>query len=154
MDDSLALDFTKRHAADWQYVAAWEDSQWTAPLANETTLRAYDPPALGAASSRCDRLKDCRKGCERSHGRGGGTSCQADRNTRPQRINGMKAREILNTRRALMNQNTRTDETCEALHNKLPSLPGDNCPTWLSFLNEITDGDEELQPIWLGRDIV
>lgn len=160
-DDAISLEFTKQHGGELKFVAAWEAwVRWTgARWARDETLDSHDmarticrkmardaamngtlPPAqqrtlpksLASAASVSNVLK-----LARSHRDHSASPIQWD--TDPWLLNTPGGVVDLVTGRL------RPARANDLMMKMTESAPGGECPTWLSFLETVTDGDTEIQ---------
>ena len=151
-DDALALEFTAKHAEEWRYVAAWgrwyrwDGTCWR----GENTLRAYDESRLvcRAASARCKKAKIAAKVASAN------TVAAVERLARADRKHAATTdqwdqdhwltntpKQVVNIKTGQIGEHVRGDYMTKITRASL----GDGCPTWLRFLADVTNGDEELQ---------
>jgi P4 family phage/plasmid primase-like protien len=151
-DDALALEFTAKFADDWRYVAGWGKwFQWDGKYwQNETTLKAFDLARLvcRAASSRCQKPKIAAKVASAP------TVAAVERLTRADRRHAATTDQwdadpwLLNTTDGVQNlltAETRNHERTLYMTKIAPASFETFCPTWLRFLNDVTEGDADLQ---------
>ncbi|MCG3206080.1 MAG: hypothetical protein KCHDKBKB_02806 [Elusimicrobia bacterium] len=151
-DDSLALDFTKCHAGDWRYVAAWGKwLQWDgACWRSEATLRAYDLSRLVCrrAASKCENAKVAAKVASAS------TVAAVERLARADRKHAATTEQwdsdpwLFNADNGVIDLKTgsvRPHNRGLYMTKAAPASFGSACPAWLSFLNDVTNGDVDLQ---------
>jgi putative DNA primase/helicase len=152
-DDALALEFTKLHALDWRYVAAWgswlhwEANRWL----KETTLKAYDLARLVCrkASARCLNPKIAAKVASAS------TVAAVEKLARADRKHAATVSQwdsdilLINTSGEVINLKTGETKPHDRAYymTKIASARlSDIKPfLWLKFLNDITKGDTDLQ---------
>jgi putative DNA primase/helicase len=150
-DDSLALSFTKRYQNDWRYVAAWgkwliwDGQRWR----NEDTLAASDlvrhvcrfaslkskNPKLAAKLAASSTIGGVER-LARSDRRHAGTTDEWDADM-----------WALNTPRGVVDLHTgrmRAHQRSDRMTKIATATPRGQCPTWLRFLSDITNGDQEL----------
>ncbi|OGS32965.1 MAG: hypothetical protein A2218_10285 [Elusimicrobia bacterium RIFOXYA2_FULL_53_38] len=154
-DDALALDFTERHAEDWRYVAAWGHwLHWAGDCwRRENTLRAFDLARLicREAAARCTKAKIAAKIASAN------TVAAVERLARADRSHAATTDQwdsdimLLNTPGGCIDLRSGRS----GAHNRLEYMT--KCATanlgpehekpvrWLGFLNDITNGDLELQ---------
>jgi len=152
-DDALALDFTARHQEDWRYVAAWGHwLQWDgARWMRETTLKAYDLSrrVCRQASSRCLKPKIAAKVASAS------TVAAVERLARADRRHAANVEQwdtdawLLNTLTGAVDlrSGAARPHRREDYMTKLAAVkPGQEVSElWLTFLRDVTNGDEEFQ---------
>ncbi len=154
-DDALALEFTDRHAEDWRYVAAW--GQWLhwdgACWKRETTLKAYDLARLicREAAARCLKPKVAAKVASASTVAAVERMARADRRHAGTVDQWDSSLWLMNTpggsvdlKTGEVRTNTRGDFMTKITLGKA-GRPDESPARWLAFLNDVTDGDEELQ---------
>lgn len=152
-DDALALEFTRLHALDWRYAAAWgawlhwEGNRWQ----KETTLKAYDLARLvcRSASARCQKPKIAAKVASAS------TVAAVEKLARADRKHAATVNQwdsdiwLLNTSGGVINLKNGEVKPPDRAHYMTKvataSLNGVIPTLWLGFLNDITNGDTELQ---------
>ena len=150
-DDALALAFTQHYKDDWRYVAAWgkwlmwDGQKWR----SEDTLAASDlvrhvcrAASLNASSSKkAEKLAASSTigGVERlarSDRRHAGTSDEWDAD--PWVINTIGG--VVDLRTGRMREHKRADRMTKICTTTLQ--PGSSCPYWLTFLADVTGGDQ------------
>lgn len=151
-DDALALEFTTKHALDWRYVATW--GHWLhwdgACWKKETTLRAYDLARMicREASARCHKPKVAAKVASAA------TVAAVERLSRADRRHAATVDQwdpdpwLLNTPGGMVDLRTGVGRphSREDYTTKIASASPRGAPVaWLSFLNDVTGGDAELQ---------
>lgn len=154
-DDALALAFSEQHANDWRYVSAWGywlhwDGQcWR----RENTLRAFDLARLicREAAMRCEKISIATKVASanavaaverlaRADRRHAATTEQWDSDS--WLLNGTTG--VVDLRTGQVRPHNRQDYATKiaaagiAVGQKPPAR-------WLAFLNDVTNGDQELQ---------
>lgn len=154
-DDALALEFTERYAEDWRYVAAWgywlhwDGSCWR----RENTLRAYDLARLvcRGAAVRCNKAKLAAKLASAN------TVAAVERLSRADRRHAATTDQwdrdpwILNTTSGVADLHTgqtRAHGRLDYMTKLTAAGIGDeqgNPERWLTFLNDVTNADQELQ---------
>lgn len=150
-DDSLALSFTRRYQNDWRYVAAWgkwliwDGQRWR----NEDTLAASDlvrhvcrfaslkskNPKLAAKLAASSTIGGVER-LARSDRRHAGTTDEWDADM-----------WAINTPGGVVDLHTgrmRPHQRSERMTKIATATPRGQCPTWLRFLSDITNGDQEL----------
>lgn len=154
-EDSLALDFTRRHGRDWKYVAAWGHWLcWTGRLwLKETTLKAFDHSRLicRRAASKCRNAKLAAKMSTASVVAAVERFAKADR-THAATIDQWDADPwlfnasggVVNLRTGQARGNRREDYMTKISLGKWAN-PAPKPDLWLAFLNDVTAGDTELQ---------
>jgi P4 family phage/plasmid primase-like protien len=151
-DDALAMDFTARHAQDWRYVAAWghwlhwDGSCWR----KETTLRAYDLARLicREASARCRKPKIAAKVASAATVAAVERLARADRGHAATVDQWDRDTWLLNTPDDTIDLRTgasRPHERSDYATKTAAASPRGAPSTWISFLNDVTGGDGELQ---------
>ncbi len=151
-DEALALRFAERHADDLRYVAAW--GRWLrwdgARWASDDTLYAFDIARavcrVAAASAEKPHIKTALASAKTV----AATVRLAKADRRLAATVGQWDRDIwlLNTPDGVVD--LRTGDVRAHRPDDYATLitavgPGGDCPTWLTFLAEVTDGDAELQ---------
>lgn len=156
-DDALAAEFTAKHGEDLRYVAAWgywlhwDGSCWR----RETTLRAFDSARLicRGISADCDDLKIAARITSAS------TVAAVERLARADRRHAATIEQwdanpwLLNTQGSVVDLQTgevrvnmRADfMTKIALATPVGSMDKQQPLLWLAFLNDVTNGDTDLQ---------
>jgi putative DNA primase/helicase len=151
-DDALALKFTARHADDLRYVAKWnawliwDGTRWKF----EDTLKAFDLARVVArkAAGGCDRPNDHVKIASAK------TVAAIERLARADRLHAATVDEwdsdhwLLNTPGGVVDLRSGSlvahDHTLYM--TKITAVaPGGDCPLWRKFLNEVTEGNADLQ---------
>lgn len=150
-EDALALDFTRRYAEDWRYVAlwgqwlVWTGSRWHPEhtlCATHLIRQVCRAASLNAASPRtAAKIASS------------GTASGAERFARTDRRHAATVEEwdadpwLLNTPGGVVDLHTgrmrphcREDRTTKIT----TATPRGDCPTWKAFLNDVTRGDVEL----------
>ncbi len=150
-DDALALSFTKRYQEDWRYVAAWgkwliwDGQRWR----SEDTLAASDlvrhvcrfaslksrNPKLAAKLAASSTIGGVER-LARSDRRHAGTTDEWDADV-----------WALNTPGGVVDLHTggmRSHQRSDRMTKIATATPRGQCPTWLRFLSDITNGDQEL----------
>lgn len=151
-EDALALEFTAQHALDWRYVSAWSDwLKWDGERwRKENTLHVFD---------RIRRI--CRQAAEASEKPkvkvySASTVAGVERLAKTDRRHAATTdiwdldTWLLNTSGGVVNLKTGSIGTHERGHHMTKLAGGDAAhhgrPTkWLAFLNEVTNGDKDLQ---------
>ena len=151
-DEALALLFAKRHANDLRYIAAWnrwlryDGKRWV----TENTLAAYDcarricreaaaqtnKPKLAAMVASAKTVSAVER-LARADRRLAATISQWDHDP-----------WLLNTQTGVVDLRTgriRTHAPIDYMTQICAVGPEGSCPTWLTFLDRITNGDAELQ---------
>lgn len=150
-EDALALSFTKRYQNDWRYVAAWgkwlmwDCQRWR----SEDTLAASDlvRNVCRFASLKSDNTKLAAKlagsstigGVERlarTDRRHAGTTDEWDADVWAINTPG----GVVNLRTGRIRAHLRSDRMTKIA----TATPRGECPTWLRFLSDITNADQEL----------
>ena len=154
-DDALALRFSEQYAEDWRYVAAWgywlhwDGKCWR----RENTLRAFDLARLVCreAAMQCEKISVATKVASanavaaverlaRADRRHAATTEQWD--SEPWLLNGTTGIVDLRTGQVMPHDRTRYSTKMAAAG----IVAGQGQPArWLAFLNDVTDGDTELQ---------
>lgn len=151
-EDSLALQFTARHADDWRHVSAWGSWMvWTgAQWQREKTLKAFDlaRQICRDAAISCDSPKIAAKISSAA------TVAAVERLARADRRHAAKTDDwdqdlwALNTPAGIVDLRT-GDLTAHVraryMTKMAAAIPGVGCPTWEQFLAKVTGDDEELQ---------
>lgn len=151
-DDALALSFTSRYAEDWRYCAAWGKwLKWDGRCwRNDETLLIHDlirimcrEAALKADSHRLAVRLACSS-----------TVSGVERLARADRHHSATANEwdndpwLINTIGGVVDLKTgqlRKHQRHDCMTKIVQASPQGNCPTWRSFLDEITNQDGGLQ---------
>lgn len=151
-DEALALRFAELHEDRLRYVAAWSKwLHWTGKLWKlDDTLLAFDLVRIvcRAAASECNESKTAAvlasartvaavERLARSDRRLAATSDQWDSDA-----------WLINTPDGtvdLRSAEMRPHCPLDYITKVTAAAPGGICPTWLAFLEQVTDGDEELQ---------
>jgi len=151
-EDALALAYTRRYHRDWRYVAAWgrwlvwDGNRWR----SEDTLAATDliRSVCRHAAVRADNPKIAAKLAN------SGTVSGVERLARADRRHAATTDEwdadvwLLNTPGGVVDLKTgrmRPHDRADRMTKITTASPGDDCPTWRQFLDEVTGGDAELQ---------
>lgn len=151
-DDALALRFAEQHELDLRFVAAfnrwfiWEGTRW----APDDTLRGFDDArkVCRLASSECNENK-LRKVLASA-----ATVAAVERLARADRRLAATATQwdcdpwLLNTPDGIIDLQTgllRRAHREDYVTKITRAGPRGKCPTWLAFLDRVTDGDKELQ---------
>jgi putative DNA primase/helicase len=158
-EDALALGFTRRHADDWRYLAAW--GQWLCWTGthwqHETTLKAFDLARLvcrGAAAS-------CRNPKIAAKISSAGTVAAVERLARADRRHAATSDEwdqdlwALNTPGGVVDLRTGALLPHDRVHRMTKiatATPQGDCPTWRQFLATVAGNDPQLQA-YLARVI-
>jgi len=154
-DDALALEFTEHYGEDWRYVAAW--GHWLHWDGNcwrrENTLRAYDLARLVCreASARCVKAKTAAKiasantvaaveRLSRADRRHAATNDQWDRDL--WLLN--SATGVADLRTGQVRPHSRLDYMTKLTAAGIADEKA-KPERWLAFLNDVTDGNDELQ---------
>lgn len=154
-DDALALAFSDKHAADWRYVAAWSHwLNWDGTCwRKEDTLKAFDlaRDICREASMQCEKPTAAAKAASANTVAAVEKLAKADRRHAAKIDIWDRDPWLLNAKNGVVDLKTGELRT----HNRLDYLtkattaglaPAGTAPTrWLEFLNEITDGNVELQ---------
>lgn len=154
-DDALALKFSEQYAEDWRYVAAWgywlhwDGKCWR----RENTLRAFDLARLvcRSAAVQCDKVSIATKVASantvaaverlaRADRRHAGTTDQWDSD--PWLINGVTGAVDLRTGKVSVHNRQDYSTKIAAAGIVAEQEPPAH---WLAFLNDITDGNQDLQ---------
>ena len=158
-EDALALGFTRSHAENWRYVAAW--GQWLCWTGthwqHETTLKAFDLASLVCrkAAASCHNPKIAAKISS------AGTVAAVERLARADRRHAATSDEwdqdlwALNTPGGVVDLRTGELLPHDRVHRmtKLATAtPQGDCPTWRQFLATVTGNDPQLQA-YLARVI-
>lgn len=150
-EDNLALDFTRRYAEDWRYVAQW--GQWLvwtgARWQTEQTLCAQHlvREVCRHASLRAGSVRLAAKLASSSVMGGVERLARADRRHAATTEEWDADPWLLNTPGGVVDLHTGAirDHRREDRMTKLATAtPRGACPTWLRFLDDITAGDAEL----------
>ena len=151
-EDALALGFTRSHAEDWRYVAAW--GQWLCWTGthwqHETTLKAFDLARLVCrkAAASCRNPKIAAKISS------AGTVAAVERLARADRRHAATSDEwdqdlwVLNTPGGVVDLRTgalRPHDRADQMTKIATATPQGDCPTWRQFLATVTGNDPELQ---------
>lgn len=151
-DDALALKFTEKHADAWRYVAGWghwlhwDGARW----ARETTLKAFDLARriCREASAECIKPKIAAKVASAA------TVAAVERLARADRRHAATADQwdldpwLLNTPDGRVDLRTGAGtphERTDYMTKLAAATPRGEAPAWRAFLEDITDGDAELQ---------
>ena len=151
-EDALALEFTRRHGQDWSYVAPWGQwLVWTGALwQRETTLRAFDLARLVCR----DAGEQCDKPTLKAKIASAPTVAAVERLARADRTHAASTDRwdqdpwLLNTPGGVVDLRSgrlRDHDRRLAMTKIAAATPAEHCPTWLEFLETITNGDAELQ---------
>jgi len=150
-EDALAVSFTRRYQNDWRYVAAWgkwlvwDGQRWR----SEDTLAASDlvrhvcrfaslkskNPRLAAKLAASSTIGGVER-LARSDRRHAGTTDEWDADV-----------WALNTPGGVVDLHTggmRPHQRSDRMTKIATATPRGKCPTWLRFLSDITNGDQEL----------
>ena len=150
-EDALAVSFTRRYQNDWRYVAAWgkwlvwDGQRWR----SEDTLAASDlvrhvcrfaslkskNPKLAAKLAASSTIGGVER-LARSDRRHAGTTDEWDADV-----------WALNTPGGVVDLHTgsmRSHQRSDRMTKIATATPRGKCPTWLRFLSDITNGDQEL----------
>jgi P4 family phage/plasmid primase-like protien len=151
-EDSLGLEFTRRHGRDWAYVAAW--GQWLvwtgARWERETTLRAFDLARLVCREA----AEECEQPAHKKKIASASTVAAVERLARADRTHAAEPDRwdrdpwLLNTPGGVVDLRTgrlQDHDRKLAMTKIATATPVEHCPTWLAFLATITGGDVELQ---------
>jgi D5 N terminal like len=151
-DEALALRFAERHVGFLRYVAAW--SKWMVWDGRcwqyDDTLRAFDlaREVCREAAAECKKLKVA--GCLAS----AKTVAAVERLAKADRRLAATAEQwdsnpwLLNTPGGVIDLRTgvrRGHRPCDYLTQITAVTPEGRCPTWHSFLDRVTAGDESLK---------
>lgn len=158
-EDALALGFTRSHAEDWRYVAAWGKWLcWTGThWQHETTLKAFDLARLVCreAAASCRNPKIAAKISS------AGTVAAVERLARADRRHAATSNEwdqdlwALNTPGGVVDLRTgalRPHDRADHMTKLATATPQSDCPTWRHFLATVTGKDPQLQA-YLARVI-
>lgn len=151
-EDALALEFTRLYSDDWRYVASWgmwlnwDGKRWR----RETTLKAYD-----LARKVCRRLAGlCEKQTKSEKIVSAATVAAVERLARTDRAHAANAEQwdsdifLFNTQAGTLDTKTGAVLPHEKHHyitRIANASPEGECPNWYKFLNDITNGNTELQ---------
>jgi len=154
-EDSLALDFTSQHSANWKFVAAWghwlcwDGVRWV----KEITLRAFDQARLVCreAASRCQKAKIAAKLSSAA------TVAAVERMAKADRRHAATIEQwdadlwllntpgnVVNVRTGQARGNSREDYATKITLGRWEDSAR-KPELWLTFLNDVTGGDTELQ---------
>jgi len=154
-EDALAVDFTTQHAENWKFVAAWghwlcwDGVRWV----KEITLRAFDQARLVCreAASRCQKAKIAAKLSSAATVAAVERMAKADRrhaatieqwDADPWLLN--TPGNVVDVRTGQARGNSREDYATKITLGRWESS-AHKPELWLTFLNEVTAGDTELQ---------
>jgi putative DNA primase/helicase len=151
-DDALALRFAELHANHLRYVAAWGCwLYWTGThWMIDRTLRAFDfaRAICREAAAQCNNEKlECVLASAK-------TVAAVERLARADRVHAATTEQwdrdvwLLNTPLGVIDLRSghmRSHEPSDHLTKITGAAPSGACPTWLTFLHRITNGDIELQ---------
>ena len=150
-DDALALEFTNRHKADLRYVAAWgrwliwDGWRWDF----DETVNVFD---LARAVCR-EAAAECNKAGSARILASAKTRAAVENLARGDRKHAATVDQwdgdpwLLNTPGCvidLRSGETRPNSREDYCTKVTAVVPSGGCPTWLEFLNRITDGDDDL----------
>jgi putative DNA primase/helicase len=151
-DDALALEFTERHAPELHYVAKWgtwlrwDGARWEF----ENTLKAFD---LARAVAR-EFANSCQDDKEKPKIASAKTVAAIEKLARADRRHAATVDQwdcdpwMLNTPGGIIDLRTGVTlphDPAQYMTKITAVAPGDDCPLWQKFLDEITGGDVELQ---------
>ena len=151
-DDTLAAMFVDREGADWRHVAAWNTwFRWTGLSwqRDETNrIREQVRQACRAAAQACDKPNEVRRICSDKTISAVARIAASDPSiaTRTSELDAHPM--LLNTPAGVIDLETGEvqDHDRELLLTQMTAASlGSGCPRWIQFLDEITDGDVELQ---------
>ncbi len=151
-EDALALEFTSRYGEDWRYVAGWgkwlvwDGQRWR----TEDTLAATDliRHVCRHASLKAGNPKVAAKLA------GSSTISGVERLARSDRRHAATTEEwdadiwLLNTTGGAVDLHTgrmRSHDRRDRMTKIATATPRGACPQWLAFLNDVTNGDKDLQ---------
>ncbi|MBW8066167.1 MAG: hypothetical protein GJU73_01875, partial [Ferrovum sp.] len=151
-EDALALAFTRRYHQDWRYVSGWgkwlvwDGQRWR----TEDTLASTDliRHVCRNASLKADNPKVAAKLA------GSSTISGVERLARSDRRHAATTSEwdadvwLLNTPGGMVDLHTgriRPHDRRDRMTKIASATPRGACPRWLVFLNDVTDGDKDLQ---------
>lgn len=152
-DDALALAFTRHYHHDWRYIAAWgkwhmwDGQRWRAEgtlaatnlirhVCRRVALKTDNPKtAVKLASSGTVSGVERLARTDRRHA---ATTDEWDAD--PWLINTLGG--VIDLRRGRMRPSERTDRMTRITTATL--VPGATCPNWLTFLDQVTGGDQDL----------
>jgi len=151
-EDALALAFTRRYHPDWRYVSGWgkwlvwDGQRWR----TEDTLASTDliRHVCRNASLKADNPKVAAKLA------GSSTISGVERLARSDRRHAATTSEwdadvwLLNTPGGMVDLHTgriRPHDRRDRMTKIASATPRGACPQWLAFLNDVTDGDKDLQ---------
>ncbi len=151
-DDSLALEFSRRHGENWRFVAPWgkwfrwAGTHWEA----ESTLEVFDlaRAVCRDASNRAENPRVAAKVASAA------TVAAVERLARADRRHAGTVEQwdadlwLLNTPAGVVDLHTgkmRRHRPDQHLTKITAVAPGGNCPNWIAFLDRVTAGDEYLQ---------
>ena len=151
-EDALALEFTRRHAEDWRYVAAWGQwLLWTGThWQHETTLKAYH---LARRVCR-DAAATCASAKVAARIASAGTISAVERLARADRRHAATGDAwdqdlwALNTPGGVVDLRTgkiRAHDRADSMTRITTAAPAGDCLTWRRFLATVTGNDPELQ---------
>jgi P4 family phage/plasmid primase-like protien len=151
-EDALALEFTRRHAEDWRYVALWGQwLHWTGThWQHETTLKAYHQARLVCR----DTAVSCPSAKVAAKISSAGTVSAVERLARADRRHAATSdvwdRDLwaLNTPGGVVDLRTgkiRAHDRADAMTRITTATPTGECPAWRQFLATVTRNDPELQ---------
>ncbi|MEM3356877.1 MAG: phage/plasmid primase, P4 family, partial [Candidatus Bathyarchaeia archaeon] len=150
-EDALAIEFSIRHKDDWRYVAGWgswlhwDGMRWK----KETTLKAFDlaRKICRQSAKQCDKVKKAEKILSAA------TVAAVERLARADRAHASTSEQWDSDLFAFNTQSGVLDTKTGAIspHSKQYHITrlanagiGTQCPNWLKFLNDITNGNTEL----------
>jgi P4 family phage/plasmid primase-like protien len=151
-EDALALEFTRRHAEDWRYVAAWGQwLLWTGThWRHETTLKAYH---LARRVCR-DAAASCPSAKVAARISSAGTVSAIERLARADRRHAATSEAwdqdlwALNTPGGVVDLRSgkfRPHDRADSMTRITTATPTGECPTWGQFLATVTGNDSQLQ---------
>lgn len=151
-EDGLAATFTRRYSKDWRYVAAWGRwLTWTGRRWNEDIVLYVQHLVRGicrSASARADSHRLKAKLASAS------SISAVERIARCDPKHAATVDEwdadiwLLNTVDGVVNLKTsvmRAHDSQDRMTKITTATPRGQCPLWLSFLEQVTGGDQELQ---------
>jgi P4 family phage/plasmid primase-like protien len=151
-EDSLGLRFTDKHGNDLRYVAKWgkwlkwDDRRWK----TDDTDHVYDKARIICR----DAASECRAKGSKHRIASAKTVAAVERLARADRQHAATVEQwdadpwLLNTPNGVVDLRTgrlRAAEREDYCTKATKTTLGDECPLWLNFLNQITDGDKSIQ---------
>ena len=151
-EEALALRFAETHADDLRYVAAWgkwyiwTGTQWR----EDVTLKVFDHARkiCRTASAECNRQNLASRIASRQTVAAIVSLARADRRLAATVEQWDTDPWLLNTPDGTIDLHTgakRAHNPADYITKSTAAAPGGGCPLFLRFLDEITDGDTELQ---------